>query len=144
VLEESTIDVILGMSWLRKAKAVIACGRGTVELTTTKGERFQVNITVTSSSMRAMFFMPEEFVGNNIRVVRDFPGVFPEELLGMPPDREVEFVIDLLPGTTTTPKRSYRMSIEELKELKKQLIELQEVGYICLDSSPCGASVLLV
>jgi hypothetical protein len=60
VLEESTIDVILGMSWLRKAKAVIACGRGTVELTTTKGERFQVNIAVTSSSMRAMFFMPEE------------------------------------------------------------------------------------
>jgi hypothetical protein len=62
VLEESTIDVILGMSWLRKAKAVIACGSGTVELTTTKGERFQVNIAVTSSSMRAMFFIPEELL----------------------------------------------------------------------------------
>ena len=43
--------------------------------------------------MRAMFFMPEEFVGDNIRVVRDFLDVFPEELPGMPPDREVEFVI---------------------------------------------------
>jgi hypothetical protein len=41
-----------------------------------------------------MFFIPEEFVGDNIRVVRDFPDVFPEELPGMPPDREVEFVID--------------------------------------------------
>jgi hypothetical protein len=45
-----------------------------------------------------MFFIPEEFVGDNLRVVRDFPDVFPEELPGMPPDREVEFVIDLLPG----------------------------------------------
>ena len=44
ILEASSIDLILGMSWLRKAKAVIACGRGTVELTTTKGERFQVEI----------------------------------------------------------------------------------------------------
>jgi hypothetical protein len=45
-----------------------------------------------------MFFIPKEFIGDNIRVVRDFPDVFPEELPGMPPDREVEFVIDLLPG----------------------------------------------
>jgi hypothetical protein len=77
-------------------------------------------------------------------VVRDFPDVFPEELPGMPPDREVEFVIDLLPGTTPTPKRSYMMSVEELKELKKQLTELQEAGYIRSNSSPCGASVLFV
>jgi hypothetical protein len=144
VLEESTIEVILGMSWLRKAKAVIACGRGTVELTTTKGERFQVNIAVTSSSMHAMFFIPEEFVGDNIRVVRDFPDVFPEELPGMPPNREVEFVIDLLPGTAPISKRPYRMAVEELKELKKQLTELQEAGYIHPKSSPCGAPVLFV
>jgi hypothetical protein len=99
ILEASSIDLILGMSLLRKAKAIIACGRGTVELTSTKGERFQVNIAVTTSSKCAMFFIPEEFVGDNIRVIRDFLDVFPEELRGMPPDREVEFVIDLLPGT---------------------------------------------
>jgi hypothetical protein len=58
-------------------------------------------------------------------VVRDFPDVFPEELPGMPPDKEVGFVIDLLPETTPTPKRPYRMSEEELKELKKQLTGLQ-------------------
>jgi hypothetical protein len=57
-------------------------------------------------------------------VVRDFSDVFPEKLPRMPPDREVEFVIDLLPRTTPTPTRSYMMSIEELKELKKQLTEL--------------------
>jgi hypothetical protein len=113
------------MSWLRKAKAIIQCGRETVELTSPKGERFQVQIAVTTSSKRAMFFIAEEIVGDNIRVVRDFPDVFPDELPGMPLDREVEFVIDLLPGTAPISKRPYRMSVEELKELKKQLTELQ-------------------
>jgi hypothetical protein len=87
VLEESSIDLILSMSWLRKAKAIIACGRGIVELTSPKGERFQVQIAVTTSSKWAIYFTAEEFVGDNIRVVRDFPDVFPEELPGMPPER---------------------------------------------------------
>jgi hypothetical protein len=77
-------------------------------------------------------------------VVIDFPDVFPEELPGMPPDTEVEFVIDPLPRTAPTFKRPYMMSVEELKELKKQLTELQEAGYICLSSSPWGAPVLFV
>jgi hypothetical protein len=68
------------------------CARGTVELTSSKGEIFEVEITIT-----AVYLVDGKFVGSNIRVVRDFPDVFPEELLGMPPDREVEFVIDLLP-----------------------------------------------
>jgi hypothetical protein len=128
ILEASSIDLILGMSWLRKAKAIIQCGRGTVELISPKEERFQVEIGVTTSTQCVSFFIDEEFVGDNIRVVRDFPDVFPEELLGKPPDREVEFVIDLLPGTAPISKRPYR--IEELKELKKQLTKLQEAGYI--------------
>jgi hypothetical protein len=119
VLEERSIDLILSMSWLRKAKAIIACGRGTVELTSPKGERFQVQIAVTTSSRRAMFFIAEEFDGDNIRVVRDFLDVFPEELPGMPPERKFEFVIDLLPRTAPISKRPYRMSVEELQELKK-------------------------
>jgi hypothetical protein len=130
ILEASSIDLFLGMSWLRKAKAIIVCGRGMVELTSPKGKRFQVEIAVTTSSRRVMFFIAEEFVGNNIRVVRDFLDVFPEELPGMPPDRKVEFVIDLLPGTAPISKRPYRMSVNELKELKKQLTELQEDGYM--------------
>jgi hypothetical protein len=56
----------------------------------------------------------------------------------------LSFVIDLLPGTTPTPKRSYRMSVEELKDLKKQLTELQEAGYIRSDPSPWRAPVLFV
>jgi hypothetical protein len=77
-------------------------------------------------------------------VVRDFSDVFLEELPGMPPYREVEFVIDPLPETAPTFKQSYRMSVEELKGLKKQLVELQEAGYIRPNSSPCGAPVLFV
>jgi hypothetical protein len=73
-----------------------------------------------------------------------FQMFFPEELPGMPPDREVEFVIDLLPGTAPISKWPYRMSVEELKELKKQLTELQEVGYIRPSSSPWRVSVLYV
>jgi hypothetical protein len=91
-----------------------------------------------------MFFIAEEFVGDNLRVVRDFPDLFPEELPGMPPDMEVEFVIDPLPGTTPTFKWPYRMSVEEFKGLKKQLTELQEAGSIRPSSSPWGAPVLFV
>ena len=83
-------------------------------------------------------------MSDSIRVVRDFSDVFLEELSGISPDREVEFVIDLLPGTAPISKRPYRMSVEELKELKKQLTELQEAGYIRPCSSPWGAPVLFV
>ena len=62
----------------------------------------------------------------------------------MPPDTEVEFVIDILPGTAPISKRPYRMSVEELKGLKKQLMELQEAGYIRSSSSPWRAPVLFV
>jgi hypothetical protein len=144
VLEESSIDLILGMSWLRKVKAVINCARGTVELTSPKGERFEVMIIITTSTRPAVYLVDGKFVGRNIRVVRDFPDVFPEDLSGMPPNREVEFVIDLLPGTAPISKRPYKMSVEELKELKKQLMELQEVGYIHPSSSPWGAPFLFV
>ena len=122
----------------------IHCAKGTIELTSSKGQRFEVEVAVTTTFRLAAFLVDEMLVGDNIRAVRDFPDVFPEELLGMPPDRDVEFVIDLLPGPTPISKRPYRMSVEELKGLKKQLTELQEVGYIRPSSSPWGAPVLFV
>ena len=57
----------------------------------------------------------------DIRIVNEYPNVFPEELPGMPPDRDIEFIIELLPGTATITKRPYRMRVSELEELKKQL-----------------------
>jgi hypothetical protein len=78
VLEESSIDLILEMSWLRKAKAIIHCAKGTVELTSSKGESFEVEITVTASTRPAIFLVDGKFVGRNIRVVRDFPDILPK------------------------------------------------------------------
>jgi hypothetical protein len=66
----------------------------------------------------------------DIIVVREYPDVFPAELPGMPPDRDIEFLIELLPGTPPTSKRPYRMTINELVELKKQIVELQDKGFI--------------
>jgi hypothetical protein len=79
-----------------------------------------------------------------ILVVQEYPDVFLEELPGMPLDRYIEFLIELLPGTPPISKRPYRMSVNELVELKKQLAELQAKGFIRPISSSCGAPVLFV
>jgi hypothetical protein len=109
------------MKWLKECNAVIYYAKGTIELTSPNGDRFEAKITLSPSTKPAIYLIDGKFVGDHIRVVRDFSDVFPEELPGMPPDREVEFVIDLLPGIAPISKRIYRMSVEELKELKKQL-----------------------
>jgi hypothetical protein len=79
-----------------------------------------------------------------IRIVSEFPDVFPEELPGMPPEREVEFAIELIPGTAPISKRAYRVSRPELVELKKQIDELLEKGYIRPSTSPWAVPVLFV
>jgi hypothetical protein len=81
---------------------------------------------------------------NEIRIAQEYPDVFPEDLPGMPPDRDIEFIIELLSGTPPIYKRPYRMPINELVELKKQIAELQSNGFICPSSSPWGAPVLFV
>jgi hypothetical protein len=80
----------------------------------------------------------------DIRVVQDYLDVFPEELPGMPPDRDIEFLIELLPGTPPISKRPYRMPVNELVELKNQITELQAKGFIRPSSLPWGAPVLFV
>jgi hypothetical protein len=77
-------------------------------------------------------------------VVDEFPNVFPDDLPGMPPDRDIEFIIELLPGTTPIAKCPYRMGVNELEKLKKQIKELQEKGFIRPSSSPWGAQVIFV
>ena len=89
-----------------------------MELTSSKGERFEVGIAVTTATRLAAFLVDGKFVGVNIHVVRDFLDVFPKELPGMPPDMEVGLVINLLPGTSPTFKRPYRMFVEELRNLR--------------------------
>jgi hypothetical protein len=77
-------------------------------------------------------------------VVNEFPNVFPEELPGMPPDRDIEFVIELKPGTAPIYKSPFRMTTPELAELKEHIRELLEKGFIHPSSSPWGAPVIFV
>jgi hypothetical protein len=77
-------------------------------------------------------------------IVDEFPDVFPDDLPGMSPDRDIEFIIELLPGTAPIAKRPYRMGVNELEELKKQIKELQEKGFIRPSSSPWGTPVIFV
>jgi hypothetical protein len=75
---------------------------------------------------------------NEIRIAQEYLDVFPEDLPGMPPDRGIEFIIELLPGTPPISKRPDRMPVNELVELKKQIAELQLKGFIHPRSSPWG------
>ena len=80
----------------------------------------------------------------DIPVVCEFPDVFPEELPGLPPEREIEFTVELVPGTLPFAQTPYRMAPAELRELKRQLEELLEKGYIRPSFSPWGSPVLFV
>ncbi|KAJ9564890.1 hypothetical protein OSB04_000856 [Centaurea solstitialis] len=80
----------------------------------------------------------------DVPVVSEYPDVFPEDLPGVPPEREVEFGIDLVPGAAPVARTPYRLAPPELQELSKQLQELSAKGFICPSSSPWGAPILFV
>ena len=134
--------MIFRMDWLGKHKGTISCGDQTITLVNHKGK--QVTCQPQGPKPKPMVCNLEAKTLDDVPVVCEYPDMFPEELPGMPPDRDIEFIIDLLPGTGPIAKRPYRMATDELKELKEQLRELQEKGYIRPSSSPWGSSVLFV
>jgi hypothetical protein len=131
--------VILGLDWLTKHNGVISCVDKIVLLTNHQGK--SVSCQAHPPAQDPMVF---NLAAESISVVEEFMYVFPEELPGMTPEREVEFYIDLIPGTAPIAKRPYRMAPTELAELKLQIAELQQKGYIRPSSSPWGAPVLFV
>jgi hypothetical protein len=118
VLDSKRIDIIFGMGWVRKVDAVIQCAKRSVLLTSLEGERFEFVATLPSAADCAVNQLKIDSI-EDIRVVCDYPDVFPDDLPGMLPERDIEFIIDLLPGTAPIAKRPYRMSVGELEELKK-------------------------
>nr|AAX96594.1 retrotransposon protein, putative, Ty3-gypsy sub-class [Oryza sativa Japonica Group]AAX96644.1 retrotransposon protein, putative, Ty3-gypsy sub-class [Oryza sativa Japonica Group]ABA93204.1 retrotransposon protein, putative, Ty3-gypsy subclass [Oryza sativa Japonica Group] len=144
VLIPQTLDVILGMDWLTKNRGVIDCRRREVTLTTPWGSDMRAPMDqdprLTERAGGIFTMLPLK----GMPVVQQFPDVFPEDLPGMPPDRDIEFIIDLIPGTAPISKRPYQMPVNELEELKKQIRELQEKGFVRPSSSPWGAPVLFV
>jgi hypothetical protein len=142
LLPSEGLDVILGMDWLTQHKGVISCSPRYVEITHPSGHiiRYKPN----QGNIVSLLCALEAKTVEEVSIVNEYPDVFPEELLDMPPDRDVEFVIDLLPGTRPIAKRPYRMSVDELEELKKQLKELSDKGYIRPSASPWGSPVLFM
>jgi hypothetical protein len=139
VLPSHRIDVILGMDWLTQHNGIIGCADKTILLTDHHGRL--VSCKAQPPTQDPMVF---SLAAEGISVVEEFMDVFPEELPGMPPEREVEFYIDLLPGTALIAKRPYHMAPTELAELKLQIAVLQQKGFIRPSSSPRGALVLFV
>ncbi|WVZ96841.1 hypothetical protein U9M48_042424 [Paspalum notatum var. saurae] len=144
VLPHQGIDVILGMNWMVENDAILHVGSRKVQLKSkVTGKILKVHIpeqkhleaTVNTSELQEIKKIP---------VVCDFLDVFLEELPGLPPDRDVEFKIDLVPGTAPVSRRPYRMAPDELKELKTQLQEPLDKGFIRPSSSPWGCPALFV
>jgi hypothetical protein len=144
VLKGQDTDVILGMNSLAQHKAIINTDLRTIKLSHGHEEiRLSIAIAVLAKpSGRVYETIVQEI--HNILVVCEFPDVFPEDLLGLPPERDIEFVIELKPGTTPISRRSYRMPPNELAELKTQLQDFLEKGFIRPSSSPWGCPAIFV
>jgi len=144
VMPGQGIDAILGMNWLRVYGVVLEMKRRSVELWLPSSED-RMSLLVPSDPVLPVAAHARASPDlTPIPVVCEFPDVFPEDLLGLPPDREVEFSIELEPSTAPISRCLYHMAPRELAEMKKQLEELMEKGFIRPSSSPWGCSTIFV
>ncbi|XP_057248893.1 uncharacterized protein LOC125498681 [Beta vulgaris subsp. vulgaris] len=154
-------DVILGMDWLSRHKAKIDCEKQKVSVVGPSGvhEFYRGSSLKIISALTLKSYLrkgcpmylchvhdtsKEEPRIEDVRIANEFVDVFPDDIPGMPPRRDVEFSVDLMPGTGPISKPPYRMAPAEMKELKAQLEELLDKGYIRPSVSPWGAPVLFV
>ncbi|KAK1410455.1 hypothetical protein QVD17_36992 [Tagetes erecta] len=160
----SGFDVVLGMDWLAENHACINCRPKTIMLRVPNGELIIIHgekraghagiISAFRAAkclrkgciayMASILVEEEKRKIENVPVVTEFTDIFPDELPGIPPERVVEFKINLVPGTAPIAKAPYRLAPTEMAELKKQLEELLEKGFIRPSSSPWGAPILFV
>ncbi|XP_073121220.1 uncharacterized protein [Henckelia pumila] len=166
VLKMVDFDAIFGMDWLAQHEAIIDCKRRTISLKDQNRKPFVYRTTSKRSSPGMISAgIAWQLLSNGctgflasltgelevqrpklveVEVVKDFPDVFPDDVAGLPPVREVEFGIELIPGTKPASKAPYRLAPNEMKELKDQLQELSDKGFIKPSVSPCGAPMLFV
>ena len=165
LLDMHDFDVILGMDWLASYHASVHCFEKEVVFRPPGESEFLFKASCLPfmprviSCIQAKRLLRKGCQGflasvvdlqsgeleiGDIPIVREFSDVFPDDLPGLPLNREIEFSIDLLPGTAPISKAPYRMAPSELKELKEQLVELLDKGFIRPSASPWGAPVLFV
>ncbi|XP_073118980.1 uncharacterized protein [Henckelia pumila] len=166
VLPMPEFDLILGMDWKTKNAVVIEFQQGSVMVRPEGEEPFWFETTRSLRRTQIISFMQakklvhdgcEAFLASlsltemparpriiDVDIVRDFGDVFPGDVAGIPPDREVEFSIDLVPYTVPISKAPYRLAPTKMKELKEQIKELLDKGFICPSFSPWGAPVMFL
>ncbi|GKB22532.1 putative nucleotidyltransferase, ribonuclease H [Tanacetum coccineum] len=159
-----SFDVVIGMDWLSKYHARIICDEKVVhipingETLIIRGDQSKTRLSLISCIKTKRYISRgcQVFIAQvmekksdekrleDIPVVREFPEVFPEDLPGLPPVRQVEFQIDLIPGAAPVARAPYRLAPSEMQELSNQLQELADRGFIRPSTSPWGAPVLFV
>ncbi|GJS14476.1 putative reverse transcriptase domain-containing protein [Tanacetum coccineum] len=167
-----SFDTIIGMDWLVKYQAIIMCIEKIVRIPwgnetiidhgdgSNRGYEARLHIISYTKTQEYMLKGCPVFLANvntketedkskkkrleEVPIIRDFPNVFPEDLPGLPPTRQVEFQIDLIPGVAPVARAPYPLAPSEMKELSEQLKELSDKGFIRPSSSPWGALVLFV
>ncbi|GJS61018.1 putative reverse transcriptase domain-containing protein [Tanacetum coccineum] len=171
-VELGSFDAIIGMDWLAKYQAIIMCAEKIVRIPwgnetlivhgeeSNQGHEARLHIISYSKTQEYMLKRCPVFLAHvttneveeksekkrleDVPIVQDFPEFFPEDLPGLPPTRQVEFQIDLIPGAAPVARAPYRLAPSEMKELSEQLKELSDKGFIRPSSSPWGALVLFV
>jgi hypothetical protein len=143
ILGLDSVDIILGTDWLTRHQTVIDIAARAIEVHSPTCGETTLYLPDQGCICSYAFTMIESPV-ERISVVCDYLDVFLDELPGMPPDRDIEFAIEMQPRTAPISKRPYRMPPAELAELKKQLQELLEKGFIRPSTSPWGCPALFV
>eukprot|EP00253_Pinus_taeda_P027125 PITA_27125 len=167
ILPLGSYDILIGMDWLEKHWSLVDCKSEIIYYRDQQGNNkemqgikrpVQVRPITANQLVKCVWKGCQVYaiqVGyanskdksaalNNIPVIQEFTDVFPEEIPGLPPRRNIDFTIELVPGAALVSRAPYRMSVPELIELKMQLQELLEKNYICPSVSPWAAPVLFV
>jgi hypothetical protein len=143
LLDLKGMDVLLGMNWMTQHHVSLDISSQTVEIDSPEHEP-------------TIFYLPQRKCINSctyaatgiklkdISIVCEYPDVFPDDLPGIPPDRDIKFIIELQPGTAPISKRSYRMPPNELADLKIQLQDLLDKGFIRPSASPWDCPALFI
>jgi hypothetical protein len=143
IMALESVDIILGTDWLSRHHALIDVTARAIEIHSPRCGEITLYLPDEGCTRSYAFALIESPV-ERIPVLCEYPDVFLDELPGMPPDRDIEFAIELQPGTPPISKRPYRMPPAELEKLKKQLQELLDKGFICPSTSPWGCPTLFV
>ncbi|KAJ0621132.1 putative nucleotidyltransferase, Ribonuclease H [Helianthus annuus] len=167
-MQLGSFDVIIGMDFLRKNHAEVVCFEKMIRFSLANGDLLCVYGETASKGLKLMWciqaskYLRKEyraFLANivvaekgkkkkvevkDVPVVREFPQMFPDDLPGLPPSRDIDFRIDLIPGANPIAKAPYRLTPSEMRELSNQLQELLEKGFIHPSTSPWGVPVLFV